>query len=85
MNPVEAAMLDFIESRLASGDILVPEKDILNAVAPSRKDRQKPAVRYGLGRLHRRHLINYLPDRDGRRYYYIGNAPTQAMWEYVGR
>jgi hypothetical protein len=84
LGPAEKAMLDFIKQRLAEGALAVAEKEVMEAVTSKsdRRARCKPAYRYGLQRLLRRHVINAIDDRDGQRHYYIGNAPTAAMWEF---
>ena len=78
---VESTMLAYIKRRLEEGAFSVTGAEIMNAVIPSDHPefRERPAYRYGLERLRRRHVINAIADRAGTLHYFIGAYPTAAL------
>ena len=86
MGPVESKMLAYIERRLGEGVLSVTGAEIFDAVIPSDHPelRERPAYRYGLERLMRRHIINAVADQAGTLHYYIGNYPSAALWKSLG-
>jgi hypothetical protein len=80
-------MFAYIQRRLAEGAISVTESEVLAAVIPADQPqlRFRPAYRYGLERLQRRLMINAVVDRAGTRHYFIGDAPSPALWKLRDR
>jgi hypothetical protein len=78
---VETKMLAYIERRLKEVALSVTEAEIMDAVIPSGHPelRERPAYRFDLERLRRRHVINAVPDQAGRLHYYIGDYPSAAL------
>jgi len=60
-------MLAYIERRLEEGALSVTGAEILDAVIPTDHStfRERPAYRFGLERLRRRHVINAVADQTG--------------------
>jgi len=79
-------MLAYIKHRLDEGDLSVTEADIMDAVIPPDHPefRERPAYRYGLDRLRRRHVINAITDQAGRRHYFVGAYPSAALRKSLG-
>jgi hypothetical protein len=86
MGPVEADMLAYIQRRLEQGALSVTEQEIMDAVVPHDHPeyRERPAYRYGLERLRRRHVINAVADQTGTLHYFIGNYPSAALFRSLG-
>jgi len=84
MGNVESQMLEYLNARLDAGALAVAAEEILDAVVPREHPelREKPAYRYGLDRLLRRGVINAV-DKDGRRYYFIGNVPSLELLQML--
>lgn len=61
-------------------------QEIMDAVVPPDHPefRERPAYRYGIERLLRRHLINAVHDREGKRHYFIGNYASAALRKSLG-
>jgi hypothetical protein len=80
-------MLDYLKHRLEQGALCVSGAEILDAVAPPDRPelRERPAYRYGLDRLLRRHVINAIDDQNGVTHYFIGNYPSAELREFLGR
>jgi hypothetical protein len=81
MGKVETEILTYIKRRLDDGALSVPESEVIEAVIPPDHPefRLRPAYKYGLKRLLRRHEINAVPDRNGMNHYYIGNFPSTEL------
>ena len=86
MGTVESNILAYIKRRLEAGALSVSETEIMDAVVPPDNPelRLRPAYRYGLDRLRRRHVINTVDDRAGMTHYFIGNYPSAALRESLG-
>jgi hypothetical protein len=67
MGPAESNMLAYSKRRLGEGELSLTEAEIMEAVIPHDHPelRQRPAYRYGLQRLVRRHVINAVADQAG--------------------
>jgi hypothetical protein len=81
VNPVEAAMLNFVKSRHEAGVLSVTAPEVLDALVPSGdpKLRYRPAYKYGLDRLLRRGVLNARETPDGVRHYFVGDSPSEAL------
>jgi hypothetical protein len=79
-------MLAYIQRCLEQGELSVTEREIMDAVIPQDRPhlRVRPAYRYGLERLLRRHIINAVRDHSGTYRYYIGSYPSAALWKSLG-
>jgi len=86
MGSVEAKMLAYIERRLEEGALSVTGAEILDAVIPTDHStfRERPAYRFGLERLRRRHVINAVADQSGTLHYFIGAYPSPALYKSLG-
>jgi hypothetical protein len=86
MGPVESNMLAYIKRRLKEGELSVTGAEIMDAVIPSDHPefRERPAYRYGLERLRRRHVINVIADQAGTLHYFIGAYPSVALRKSLG-
>jgi hypothetical protein len=86
MGDAESKMLAYIKLRLEEGALAVPASEILGAIIPADQPalRERPAYRYGLERLLRRHVINAVDDRGGTRHYFIGSFPSAELRESLG-
>ena len=86
MGPVESNMLAYLRRRLEEGALSVTGAEIMDAVIPPDHSeyKERPAYRYGLERLLRRHVINALPDQTGTLHYFIGNYPSAALRRSLG-
>jgi hypothetical protein len=81
MGPVESNILAYIKRRLEDGELSVTGAEIMEAVIPADHPefRERPAYRYGLERLRRRHVINAVADQAGTLHYFIGTYPSVAL------
>jgi hypothetical protein len=72
-------MLAYVQRRIDEGAATIPEDEILAAVVPldHQEYRLRPAYRYGLMRLRRRHLLGAFEGRDGVMRYYISGFPHE--------
>lgn len=86
MGAVEAKMLEYIESRLKQGALSVSESEIMEAVVPPDHPEfhERPAYRYGLERLLRRHVVNAVDATDGTRHYFIGTHASAELRASLG-
>jgi hypothetical protein len=64
---LRANVFTYIHHRLEPGTLSATGREIMDAVVPRDHPeyRERPAYRYGLDRLRRRHVINALPDQTG--------------------
>jgi hypothetical protein len=87
VNPVEAQMLAYLESRLRGGTLGVAEAEIIKAVIPTDHPefRFRPSYRHGLERLLRRLVINATDAPNGQRYYFIGHAPSAELRHWLSQ
>jgi hypothetical protein len=86
MGDAESKMLAYIKLRLDEGALAVPASEILGAIIPADQPelRDRPAYRYGLDRLLRRHAINAVDDSASIRHYFIGDYPSAELRESLG-
>jgi hypothetical protein len=86
MGSVESDMLAYVRNRLKGGELSVTGAEIMAAVIPPDHPefRERPAYRYGLERLRRRHLINAVADRTVTLHYFIGAYPSDALRKSLG-
>jgi len=82
MGSVEAKMLAYIERRLEEGALSVTGAEILDAVIPPDQPEflGRPAYRFGLERLRRRHVINAV----ARSTTLLGPIPYVALSKSLG-
>jgi hypothetical protein len=85
MGPVESAMFANVRRRLEEGALSVTGAEVMDAVIPSGNPelRERPAYRYGLERLRRRHVINAVVDQAGTLHYFIGAYPSDALFKSI--
>jgi hypothetical protein len=86
MGEAESKMLAYIKLRHEEGALAVPASEILGAIIPADQPelRDRPAYRYGLDRLLRRHVVNAVDDRAGMPHYFIGDYPSAELRESLG-
>jgi hypothetical protein len=86
MGPVESNMLAYLRRRLEEGALSVTGAEIMDAVIPPDHPeyKERPAYRYGLERLLRRHVINAVADQTGTPHYFIGAYPSVALCKSLG-
>jgi hypothetical protein len=86
MASIESNMVAYIKRRLEEGELSVTAAEIMDAVIPADHPeyRERPAYRYGLERLRRRHVINAIADQSGALHYFIGAYPSVALRKSLG-
>jgi hypothetical protein len=83
MGTIESDIVAYLKCRLDAGALSVCEAEIMDAVVPPDHPefRLRPAYRYALDRLRRRHVINAVADKAGMMHYFIGAYPSAALRE----